>query len=146
MESGDIVTYNIRIYNEGLVAGYAEQVIDNIPEGLKFLPNNEVNKKYGWKQTEDEKSIVTDYLKKDDNKTNLLNAFDAKTMKTPDYRDLEVVFEVTEPNSSKNTIINTAEIKEDADENGKPIEDIDSTPGNNKDGEDDIDKEYLKLK
>ena len=146
VESGALVTYTIRIYNEGLVAGYAEQVKDDIPAGLKFLPDNETNKKYGWKQTEDGKSIITDYLKKDDNKTNLLKAFDTKTMKTPDYRDVEVVFEVTEPNSSKNTIINTAEINEDADENGKPIEDIDSTPGNNKDGEDDIDKEYLKLK
>ena len=146
VESGDLVTYTIRIYNEGLVSGFAQEVKDDIPAGLKFLPNNETNKKYGWKLTEDGKSIVTDYLKKDDNNTNLLKAFDSKNMTVPDYKDVNVVFEVTEPNSSKNTIINTAEISDDADEHGKPIDDIDSTPNNNKDGEDDIDKEYIKLK
>ena len=146
VESGDIVTYTIRIFNEGKVAGYANVVKDDIPEGLEFLPDNEINKQYGWSKTSDGKSIVTNYLQKDDNKTNLLKPFDKDTMASPDYRDVKVAFKVTEPNSSKKTIINIAEINDDSDENGNPIEDIDSTPGNGVDGEDDIDKEYLKLK
>ena len=146
VESGDIVTYTIRIFNEGKVAGYANAVKDDIPEGLEFLPDNEINKQYGWSKTSDGKSIVTNYLQKDDNKTNLLKPFDKDTMTSPDYRDVKVAFKVTEPNSSKKTIINIAEINDDSDKNGNPIEDIDSTPGNGVDGEDDIDKEYLKLK
>ena len=43
-------------------------------------------------------------------------------------------------------IINTAEISKNTDKDGKDVEDIDSTPGNNKEDEDDIDKEYLVLK
>ena len=148
VESGDLVTYTIRIYNQGKVNGYAEQVKDDIPSGLEFLPDNSVNKKYGWTVTSDGKSIVTNYLGKDDNKTHLLKAFDYKTMETTDYEDIEVVFKVTEPNSSPNTIINTAEISADLDENGNEIEDRDSTPNNGENGrfEDDIDKEYLVLK
>ena len=146
VESGDIVTYTLRIYNEGKVAGYANEIKDDIPEGLEFLPDNETNIEYGWRLSEDGKSIVTNYLQKDDNKTNLLKPFDSETMDTPDYRDVKVAFKVIEPNSSDRTLINTAEINDDSDENGNPIEDIDSTPGNGVDGEDDIDKEYLVLK
>ncbi len=153
VESGDLVTYTIRVYNEGKVSGYAEQIKDDIPEGLEYLPDNEVNKQYGWELTEDGKSIVTNYLGIVDNQltstssdSHLLHAFDYPTMKTPDYDEVKVVFKVIEPNSSKNTIINTAQISEDLDENGNEIEDLDSVPNNNKLTEDDIDKEYLVLK
>ena len=47
--NGDEVTYTIRIFNEGTIAGYAEEIEDDIPEGLIFLPENETNKKYAWK-------------------------------------------------------------------------------------------------
>ena len=146
VESGDLVTYTIRIYNEGRVSGYAEQVKDDIPTGLEFLSENETNKKYGWSLTEDGKSIVTSYLAKDANSTHLLQKFDYPTMDTPDYDEVKVVFKVTEPNSSKNTIINTAQISDDIDENGNEVEDVDSVPNNNILTEDDIDKEYLVLK
>ena len=42
--------------------------------------------------------------------------------------------------------MNTAEITNDSDSTGKDIKDEDSTPGNNEPNEDDIDKEYLKVK
>ena len=44
----DIVTYTIRIFNEGTIAGYAEEIEDDIPEGLIFLPDTELNKEYRW--------------------------------------------------------------------------------------------------
>ncbi len=47
--SGNTVTYTLRIFNEGETNGYAEQVLDDIPEGLEFLPDNETNKEYRWK-------------------------------------------------------------------------------------------------
>ena len=146
VENGDLVTYTIRIYNVGRVNGYAEQIKDDIPSGLEYLPENETNKKYGWSLTDDGKSIVTNYLGKDANKTHLLQKFDYPTMDTPDYDEVKVVFKVTEPNSSKNTIINTAQISDDKDENGNDIDDIDSVPNNDKLTERDIDKEYLVLK
>jgi uncharacterized repeat protein (TIGR01451 family) len=39
VRKGDIVTYKIRVYNEGERNGYATEVTDYLPEGLGFLPN-----------------------------------------------------------------------------------------------------------
>ena len=162
VEQNDVVTYTLRIYNEGTLAGYAKEVMDNIPEGLIYLPDHETNKEYRWKMidkegnetTEVEKAqkITTDYLSKAQEKQegdNLIKAFDKEkgiTDSNPDYRDVKVAFKVTEPNTSDRIIINTAEISDDADKDNGPVEDIDSTPGNNKEEEDDIDIEKIKVK
>ena len=42
VEEGDIVTYQLTIYNEGEKAGYASQIIDQLPEGLIYVPNGEI--------------------------------------------------------------------------------------------------------
>ena len=157
--NGNIVTYTIRIYNEGTMAGFASEITDDLPEGLLFLPENDTNKAYGWKMidkdgnvTEDvEKAvkITTNHLSKEVSEENLLNAFDKKaglTDNNPDFKDVKVAFKVTEPNTSDRILINTAEISEDTDPNGKAVEDIDSVPGNDKDGEDDIDIDKVKVK
>ena len=143
-QNGDLVEYTIRIYNEGTVSGYAESIKDDIPEGLEFVEENETNIEYGWVKTGD--SITTDYLSRAKNEGNIIPAFDRESMSEPAYKDVKVVFKVIEPNISNRTLINTAEINEDSDENGEEIEDIDSTPGNGIEGEDDIDKEYVVLR
>ena len=158
VSTDDTVIYTIRVYNEGDVSGYAEKVIDDIPEGLVFLPEHEVNKAFGWKllkedgtettEVEEAKKIETEYLSKGKEQTageNLIIGFDKATMEEPAYKEVKVAFKVVEPNTSDKIIINTAEIGEDADENGEPVEDIDSTPGNEKPEEDDIDIEKLKV-
>ena len=154
VENGNIVTYTLRIFNEGEIAGYANKVKDDVPEGLEFLPENEINKEYRWVQSEDKNSIETDYLSKEQEKTegaNLIRAFDKEagiTDKNPDYRDLKIAFKVTEPNTSDRIIVNTAEITDDRDDNNDPVEDKDSTPDNNNEWnkEDDLDKEFIKVK
>ena len=154
VENGNIVTYTLRIFNEGEIAGYANKVKDDVPEGLEFLPENEINKEYRWVQSEDKNSIETDYLSKEQEKTegaNLIKAFDKEagiTDKNPDYRDLKIAFKVTEPNTSDRIIVNTAEITDDRDDNNDPVEDKDSIPGNNNEWnkEDDLDKEFIKVK
>ena len=90
--------------------------------------------------------IRTDYLSKAQEETpgeNLLQAYDKDTMEGPDCKDVRVAFRVTEPNTSDRIIINRAEISEDADENGEEVEDIDSTPDEWIDGEDDQDIEKI---
>ena len=152
----DIVIYTIRIYNEGNMSGYAEEIKDDVPEGLIFLPENEVNQEYRWvmydangnvtENAEEAVYIRTDYLSKAQEETpgeNLLQAYDKDTMEGPDYKDVRVAFRVTEPNTSDRIIINRAEISEDADENGEEVEDIDSTPDEWIDGEDDQDIEKI---
>ena len=158
VETADIVEYTIRIFNEGDIAGYAKVVKDDIPEGLEFLPNNELNKQYRWTMldkdgntTEDVTKaayITTDYLSKEQEKTakeNLIKEFDQSTMESPDYRDVKVAFKVVAPSTHQGIITNVAEIADDSDEEGNPINDRDSTPNNNNKKEDDIDVEHIKL-
>lgn len=71
----DIVTYTLRVYNEGEINGYASKVSDDLPEGLEFLPENSLNKEMRWvmydkdgKETtnvKDAVKITTDYLSKE---------------------------------------------------------------------------------
>ena len=155
VSNGNIVTYTIRVYNEGEIDGYAALIKDDIPEGLEFLPDNELNKSYRWvmldkdgKETdklEEAVSIATDYLSKDQEKTtgdNLLKAFDGTTLS---YKDVEVAFKVIAPNTSDRIIINQAQISKNTDKNGKDIEDRDSTPDKWIEGEDDQDIEKIKV-
>ena len=144
--TGSTVVYTIRVYNEGTMAGYAQEITDNIPEGLQFLPENETNTEFKWKMLDQDgnitqdatkaKKITTAYLAQD-----LLDAYQkANGTEIISYKDVKVAFKVIEPNTSNRVVINTAEISKASDE------DIDSTPGNNDSKEDDIDNEYLKVK
>ena len=155
----DIVTYTIRVYNEGEVNGYATEVKDDLPEGLEFLPDNATNKEYRWQlldkdgkvttNVKEAVSIITDYLSKEQEKTsgsNLLKAYDKTTMKTPDYKDVKIAFRVTEPQTSDRILINKAQISRHHDEFGKEVKDRDSTPNKWNEGEDDQDIEKVRVR
>ena len=141
----DIVTYTIRVYNEGEIDGYAAEVMDDIPEGLEFLPDHEINKEYKWVLNKETNSISTDYLSIKNGKDNLIKAFDASSKKL-DYKDLKVAFKVVEPETSDRIIINHAQITEDTDKNGKSVDDRDSTTNEWIDGEDDQDIDKVKVR
>ena len=161
--NSNIVTYTLRVYNEGEVAGYAKEIKDDVPEGLEFLPDDETNKEYRWimldkygKETDnasDAKYITSDYLSKEQEKTageNLLKAFDKKayeagSIKEPDYREVKISFKVNMPDKSEEIIINQAQISDDSDEDGNEVTDKDSTPNEWIDGEDDQDIEKIKI-
>ena len=158
----DLVTYTIRVYNEGEKAGYAAEIRDDIPEGLIFVEDDETNIKYGWKlydkygkETEDLNQAVwvkTDYLSKDASEEReedcLIEAMnDIRT--TPDYEEVKIVFKVDDSSmrstitTDERIIINTAEISDDTDEKGNDVEDVDSEPANAEKDEDDIDQEKV---
>ena len=161
--NSNIVTYTLRVYNEGEVAGYAKEIKDDVPEGLEFLPDDETNKEYRWimldkygKETDnasDAKYITSDYLSKEQEKTageNLLKAFDKKayeagSIKEPDYREVKISFKVNMPDKSEEIIINQAQISDDSDEDGNEVTDKDSTPNEWIEGEDDQDIEKIKI-
>ena len=161
VQTNNIVTYTIRVYNEGDIAGYAAEITDDLPEGLLFLPDNELNVTYRWKMIdengnetqnlEEAVKVTTDYLSKEQEETegeNLLAAYDKElgiTSTNPDYRDVKIAFKVIEPNTSDKILTNIAQISEDTDEDGNPVDDEDSTPGNDDMEEDDIDEEHVKL-
>ena len=158
--NGNIVTYTLRIYNEGTQAGYASLVKDDLPEGLLFLPEHETNVEYRWVMLDEngnvtenvEEAVVvqTDYLSKEQEdqtgRDNLLDAFDRETMQEPDHRDIQIAFQVTEPNTSDRILINQAQIADDQNEKGEDVVDKDSTPDEWIEGEDDQDIEKVKVK
>lgn len=111
-------------------------------------------------KVEEAEIIATDYLSKEQGEARmeeneeltenpaLLKAFkpDEEISDTnPDYKDVKVAFKVVEPNTSDKIIVNSAQIAKDTDKGGNEIDDDDSIPGKWNEGEDDQDKEYIKL-
>jgi len=172
LATGNTVIYTIRVFNEGQADGYANEITDDLPEGLEFLPDHEINGENGYRwvmldkdqnETKDvskAKYIVTDYLseeqEKETGRNNKIKAFQNTEAISPtqplnpDYRDVKVAFKVTHVaktvEDSKKILKNVAQISADSDD------DIDSEPKRdtpyNPDGdnEDDIDYDNVRVK
>ena len=85
----DIVTYTIRVYNEGDIDGYADEIVDHLPEYLEYI-DNDFNKQYGWQLDPADntgRTIKTNYLSDRTNKANIIKKFDGKTL---DYKELKI--------------------------------------------------------
>ena len=148
----DTIIYTIRVYNEGNIDGYASEITDDIPEYLEYLPDENTNVQYMWKMydkdgnettnVDEAVKVKTTYLSKDNGTDKLLKAFDGTTL---NYQDVKIAFKVKDPNSNTTIITNHAQISDDSDKDGKPIEDIDSKPDEWNEGEDDQDIENVKV-
>ena len=163
VEPGDYVLYTIRVYNEGEINGYASKIKDTLPIGLEFvIANEEYNGIWNLDGLdEDGRQIVSttwyakgqgaeaDAVEGDPNyKANLLTALNkeaAISNENPDYIDAQVLCRVVEQSTSNRVLVNNAEISDDSDENGDPIDDVDSTPDEWIDEDDDQDIERIKL-
>ena len=110
--------YSIRVTNEGEIAGYAKEVSDYIPNGLKFVAEDNSN----W--TEKDGKIVT-------------RALENTLLQPGESAEVEVLLTWVNSANNMGVMINTAEISEDYNDYGIP--DRDSTPNNKVPGEDDID-------
>lgn len=111
--------YSIRVYNQGEVEGYAKEITDYIPEGLKFVAQDNP----GW--TDEGNNVIS---------TKLL---ENKLLQPGEYADVEVLLTWINNENNMGVMNNIAEISKDYNKYGLP--DIDSTPDNKKTGEDDID-------
>ena len=107
--------YSIRITNEGDIAGYAKEIKDYIPEGLKFIKEDNP----GWEQIS-ENVIVTNLLAD-------------KLLEPGESAEVEVLLTWIKGKENLGLKVNTAEISKDY--NDKGIPDRDSTPDNKKPGE-----------
>ena len=116
VKTGNLVTYKIRVYNEGITAGKATKVSMYIPEGLEYDSTNKTNTDNGW-YAENGK-ISTTYLSDKEIKGYNGNG-------SLNYEDIDVVLKVTKQKTNdENTRLNViAEIAEES------AEDADSTPG-----------------
>ena len=113
-----LIEYNFTITNEGKVAGYVEEIIDYIPEGMAFSSDLNSNWYVG-------------------SNGNLYTTSLANTLIQPgESRTVTLTLTRRMTGENTGTVVNTAEISKTYNEYG--LEDGDSTPGNRKDGEDDI--------
>ena len=111
--------YTIKITNEGDIAGYAKEITDYVPEGLKFYAEDN----NGW--TDEGNNVIS---------TKLLE----NTLLQPgESAEVTVILRWINGSTNLGLKTNTAEISEDYNDEGIP--DRDSTPDNKKPGEDDID-------
>ena len=110
--------YSIRITNQGEIAGEATEIRDDIPQGLKFVAEDNPD----WRVEDGQ--IVTDKLA-------------GTTLQPGESAEVEILLTWVNSKDNMGVMINTAEINKDHNDYGAP--DIDSTPGNNVPGEDDID-------
>ena len=118
-KSNAIIEYKIVVTNEGAVAGYAKKIVDYLPKGVSF--STELNK--DW------------YLSDNGNVYNASLA--NEIIKPGESKELTLVVtkKITE-DSLGDPINNNAEIYESYNEQG--LKDIDSTPGNKAQDEDDM--------
>ena len=139
VKQNDRVVYGIRIYNEGSVPAYATEVVDTLPNGLVLANDSEINSKYGWymvdsngEVTENSKEAVcvaSRYLSSSNNsekESNLINALTIKDGEIiADYRELEIEFNVVEPDSVDRVIENVANVSKYDNDLGITLVDID---------------------
>ena len=104
VEKGDIITYEISIYNEGDMAGYASEIVDKLPTGLKLHGEStgtyiSGNVKYSYVYNEQTNTITFTNISK-----NILAAYDGSN--TLSSEKIEVECEVTqEPSTNTNTYL-----------------------------------------
>lgn len=113
-----IVEYQIVLRNEGELAGYVTDIIDYIPSDLRF--SSELNK--DWYEGSDGRLHNT--------------ALSNERLDPGQERIVNLILIKTMTNDNTGIVVNTAEINNNSNELG--IADIDSTPGNYNQGEDDI--------
>lgn len=114
-----LVEYKIRVTNEGGVSGYAKKIVDYMPSGMKF--NSELNK--DWYAS--------------DNGTNLYNSSLANEIINPgETKEITLLLSKNITESNMGIINNIAEIAESYNDLG--LSDIDSTPANKVQNEDDL--------
>ncbi len=112
-----IIEYKIKISNVGEATGYAKKIVDYMPNDMKF--NSELNK--DWYQNG--KNIYT-------------NILENQPIKAGESKELTLILTKTMNENNLGRMGNVAEIAEDYNELG--MEDINSTPNNKANGENDM--------
>jgi len=118
MTNGSIMIQTIRIFNEGTIAGYVNEIVNDIPAGLEFLPMHNTNVSYEWIMYDVSGQVTTDVSEAVEIRTrylenNSIGAFDPDLgviVGNPDYRDIQVAFRVTYEGGTGRIIVSRSEI------------------------------------
>ena len=107
---GDEIIYTIEAYNEGLIDGYAEEIVQYIPEGLEYV-EDDFNKARGWTYDKNARKLTTNILSKESSEGNLIKAYDATSGKL-DSKKVELKLKVADTTKVKSKLTTIAEITE----------------------------------
>ena len=124
LKAGDNVIYTIRVYNEGEIAGYANQIKDYLPKYLIYVKDSSINEKYSWEISEDGRIATTRYLSDKE-----INEFDGLKL---DYKDVQIECVVSSDAIPDEDITNIAEISEYKYGDTDVTKDVDSESDNMK--------------
>ena len=137
------ITYRLRMYNESEEEGKGKRIIEDIPAGLVYIPEDTINNKYDWKGYTRDKDgdlvavsdiskatvLVTDYLEgkviNGYNKANVESAMsgnaEGSAFKYLDFEDVEVVFQVdeTKVNNENRIIENVVTIQKNTNDDNR---------------------------
>ena len=135
VKKNDIVVYNLRVYNEGEIDGYASEIKDHLPPYLEFV-DSDFNEQYGWEVSEDGRTVTTRYLENAKIKAaEWIPQQDISDGKTHNqynlyYKEVPIMCKVKDTAKTSENITNIADITEYLDENKKTVNDRDSQEDN----------------
>lgn len=101
-KKSDKLTYVVRAYNEGAVAGQVDEITVRLGDKLK-LAEDSINELYGWTVSDDGKTIKTTYLADKPVESYVKGS-------KPNYQEVEYVLEVTDNSDEDQYIATLAEI------------------------------------
>ncbi len=111
VEIGDTVVYTLRVYNEGQIEGYADEITEHLPEELEYV-NDEFNAENGWIiDTTDatQRTLKTTKLSKSSDVDNKIAALDSNE-KTISYKDIQLKLKTKSTATTMKEITAIAEI------------------------------------
>lgn len=121
------LVYTLRVYNVGDGETLGRIVVEDLPKGLDFVKDSEINTANNWKmykqdkngeyvETEDAKEATL--LKSDKLTTETINGFEVENNQTPQYKDIlvELIVNENEVETTDRIVTNNANLVKDPEE------------------------------
>lgn len=119
---GQVVPFNITVVNQGNIAATDIEIFDYVPEGLEYVAGQ--NFPLGWTYTGDPVNIASTTIA------------DVTPLQPSESATIQIFLRVVSTDGKNGDAwTNYAEISDARDEEGDPVNDIDSTPDGNKDND-----------
>lgn len=107
--AGQDIIYTIEVYNEGIIDGYAEEIVEHLPIGLEFV-DDEFNSEYGWRYDKQNHEVVTNILAREESEDNVIKAYDKDTQ-TLSSKKVQLKLRVAEDVKLKTLLTTIAEVR-----------------------------------
>ena len=110
IEIADSIVFTIRVYNEGQIDGYADEIVTHLPEELEYV-NDEFNSEYGWiidKTDATQRTLKSEHLSMQKDEDNAIKGYDGGDKLN--YKDIKLKLKLRSMATTKKEITTIAEI------------------------------------